>query len=343
MGQIWDTAMATIEKHGPSWRAIVRRRGYPPQRQTFKYKVQAEAWAREIEQAMDKLEFVLPSVKLVRDLFVRYKDEVSPKKRGAKWEIVRLKMLLGEGKDKAEARFMGREVSQVGWQDIRGWRDERLKKVSGASVNRELNLVSAVFSHAIKEWGEPMRGNPVAEVKRPARGVARRRRLSDGEVEKLKTYFKGEGIREGLGRTMDLMPTLIELAVETAMRMGELCSLEWSNVDLEGCWAYLPKTKNGEERYVPLSPRAVELISGLPELEVRVLPINTGTAGVYFREAVQALGLGDLHFHDTRREATTRLSRKLPVMELASMTGHKDLKNLMIYYAPSPSDIAKKL
>ena len=84
------------------------------------------------------------------------------------------------------------------------------------------------------------------------------------------------------------------------------------------------------------------LETGLPE--ARVVPVNAGTFGAYFRKAVKAAGITDLHFHDTRREALTRTSKKLSnVAELARASGHRDLRSLMVYYEPDPTDLADKL
>ena len=68
---------------------------------------------------------------------------------------------------------------------------------------------------------------------------------------------------------------VVELAIETAMRKGELLSLQWSNIDLEKAIALLPQTKNGSSRWVPLSPRASEMLSSLERTDERVFPIGS--------------------------------------------------------------------
>ncbi len=51
----------------------------------------------------------------------------------------------------------------------------------------------------------------------------------------------------------------------------------------------------------------------------------------------------DLHFHDLRHLAITRLAKKLPILDLARMVGHKDLRMLQIYYNESAEAIAQML
>ena len=126
----------------------------------------------------------------------------------------------------------------------------------------------------------------------------------------------------------------VALAIETGMRRSELLALQWSNVDLEKRIAFLPITKNGESRGVPLSTRAVAILRGLPTSTTgRVFGALTVEAlKQSFRRAVRRAGIAGLRLHDLRHEATSRLFEKgLNVMEVASVTGHKKLQMLKRY------------
>jgi integrase len=138
---------------------------------------------------------------------------------------------------------------------------------------------------------------------------------------------------------------LVQLALETAMRRGELLALEWQYVDLKKRLAYLPMTKNGEARTVPLSQKAATILSGLPKaISGRIFPISPMALRKAFERACESAGINDLHFHDLRHTATTRLAERLPnLVELASVTGHKDVRMLARYYHPKAEDLAKKL
>jgi integrase len=107
----------------------------------------------------------------------------------------------------------------------------------------------------------------------------------------------------------------------------------------------LHDTKNGESRDVPLSTRAYELLNGLPRhISGRVFATTPDAVKKAFMRAVERAQLGDLHFHDLRHEATSRLAEKLDnVLELSSVTGHKTLSMLKRYYHPRARDLARKL
>ncbi|HDR0714927.1 TPA: site-specific integrase, partial [Pasteurella multocida] len=142
----------------------------------------------------------------------------------------------------------------------------------------------------------------------------------------------------------------ILFAIETAMRAGEICNLTWEFINLDNRTCFLPKTKNGHPRTVPLSKRAVKILLNLQliksDSDPTVFQIKAELLGSLFRKLKEKAGLkeADLHFHDTRREALTRLSKKLHLMELAKVSGHRDLSILQnTYYAPDISELANKL
>jgi integrase len=129
------------------------------------------------------------------------------------------------------------------------------------------------------------------------------------------------------------------------MRRGEILGIEWKHVDFEKCTVYLPLTKNGQSRVVPLSSRALQTLRSIPQtLETRVFPISIAAMEASFLGAVRRSNLHGLHFHDLRHTAATRMASKLPnVIELAAVTGHTSLQMLKRYYHPNAVDLAKKL
>ena len=132
-------------------------------------------------------------------------------------------------------------------------------------------------------------------------------------------------------------------AIETAMRIGEICALRRD--DVVGRVARVRAEdvgamKNGTARNVALSPRTLEIWAMVPD----GFGLRPDRADPLFRKAVRRTTITDLVFHDTRHEAITRLARKLPnVLDLARLTGHKDLKQLMTYYNATAEDIADLL
>lgn len=337
--------MASITSYpGGRFRAVIRRVGYKTRSKIFPTQKLAKAWVRAIEGEMDQAKYRDPTTDLktsVRSLFERFRDEVAPQRKGARWEQVRLDYLL------RTADFVERRLDQLQSDDLRGWRDARLRSVSAASVNRELNLISGVFTHAIKEWGVPLGQNPVHNIKRPAgTGRHRNRRVSEQEIAKLLDAVGWQqDCKPATGR--DYVGWAVLIAVETAMRLGEICAVRIADIDPASRSLTLHDTKNGDARMVPLSRKALELITCLADGrggDERLVPVSAESLGLYFREARKQAGLVGLRFHDTRHEAATRLSKKLTnVLELSAVTGHRSLQSLKRYYNPTAAELAAKL
>lgn len=336
--------MASIRRRGKGWQARVQRRGHREVLKTFSTRVDAEKWARAVERDLDMGVYrthARPTSPTLKVLLLRYCAEVSPTKRGGVMEAIRLKAMA--------ARPIGQvEVAALSPSVIAQYRDERLQSVSGSTVNRDLDDLSAVLGHAHREWGMPGT-NEARKVRRPPKGAPRRRVLLEGEEERLMEALVAQG-RSPHGRLQaecrnPWVKPAVQLAILTAMRRGELLSLRWDNIDPGNRTATLPITKNGDTRLVPLSRAAVAVLEGLPRCgNGRVFQLTSNALQKAFVRAVDRAGLSDLRFHDLRHTAATRMSRALPnVIELAAVTGHRDLRMLARYYHPSATDLARKL
>jgi integrase len=326
--------MASFRKRGPyQWQAQVRKKGHPLQTRTFETRAEVKQWARTIEVEMDRGAFVSRAEAestTLKELLERYLTEITPLKKGAEPETNRLRLMMRHP-------LAGRFVAGVRGVDIARWRDERLRKVTPATVKRDLVLLGHVFEVARKEWGIYAH-NPVRDIKLPPGGRPRDRRLQPGEEARLFT-----ACREARNRW--LLP-MVQLAIETAMRQGELLRLRWEHIELNRRTAHLPDTKNGEARTVPLSSTAVSVLRTLPRaLHGDVFPgVTTEAVKRSYLRAIRRAGIEDLRFHDLRHEATTRLFEKgLNIMEVASITGHKDLRMLRRYTHLKAEDLARKL
>jgi integrase len=365
--------MGTITKRGElQWQAKVRRKGFPTQSRTFSYKEDAEKWVRGVERELETTGFVdrrEADRNTLGEVLRRYQEEITPSKKSASIESVKINVIL------KDAILPKLKMTAVTSDAIAAWRDRRLEDVAGATVNRELDVLSAVLNHARREWRIHVE-NPVRDVKRPERANARDRRFSPEEESYLLAALTGgerqtDGTFSKGARNPWLLP-LVQLALETAMRRGELLALQWENVDLDRQTAHLPETKNGDSRTVPLSTRAVAILRALPRepdegeqdaerqgpvFETTALALRKGFVRSveraqerYVEDCRQARRrprpgfLDDVHFHDTRHEAASRLADKLSnVLELSAVTGHRDLRMLKRYYHPRAEDLAKKL
>lgn len=136
------------------------------------------------------------------------------------------------------------------------------------------------------------------------------------------------------------------LALDTAMRQGEILGLRVKDVLIKDRYVRLEMTKNGESRNVPLTRRAGEFLAvlvGERSGESQVFRLSSASADAMFRKIRDELHIVDLHFHDTRHEATTRLARKVDVLGLARITKHKDPRSLMVYYKATAAEMAARL
>lgn len=326
--------MASIRERAGTWQVRVRRKGYPDEVASFSTKTEAQKWARRIEAAMDEGNH--QSTHAVKDLLLtdvlqRYMEEVTPSKRGAKREAEGIKFMQRQ-------KIAAYSITKLTPAVVAAYRDERLKTVAAGTIIRELSILSGIISHARKEWGLPT-PNPCAMVRKPPTPQGRTRVLTTDEEARLLDELKP------VRRRSPWMVPLVQLALETAMRRGELLALRWEDINLEAQTAFLPMTKNGSARVVPLSKKATAIIAALPkEGQGHVFPISDMTMHNCFRAACKRAGLTNLRFHDLRHTATSRLAERLPnVIELASVTGHQTIQMLKRYYHPNAEALAKKL
>jgi len=221
---------------------------------------------------------------------------------------------------------------------VAGFRDERLMVVGAGAVIRDLSLLSSVINHARREWGVTV-NNPCLLVKKPPTPAGRTRVLSADEERRLLVAVTPAG-----RRNPEMLP-LVQLALQTAMRRGELLALKWEHIDLKAQTAYLPTSKNGWPRLVPLSSAAVAVLASLcRRSEGSVFSIAAQTTAAAFTRATARACIKGLRFHDLRHTATSRMADKLPnVIELAAVTGHRSIQMLKRYYHPSAKALAKKL
>ena len=328
--------MASIRQRANGWRAEVCVNGIRDSA-TLDTKAQAKAWAaqREVDLRNDG-RLGQKSTKTFGQALERYRDEVSPTRKGAKWEITRLNMILRDF-----PRLCGRKLAVLSTDDFVSWRNERSASVSAASVRREANLLSAVLSVARTEW-KWIGINPMSDLKKPPKAAHRDRRITEDEQERLLMAL-GHSDATPQTHTQQIGVAFL-LALETAMRAGEIYGLQWQHVNLPERYVTLPDTKNGTKRHVPLSRRAVALLEQMRGIHSqRVFTVSGDSASVLFAKARRRTQIADLRFHDTRHEALTRLAKKLHVLDLARMVGHKDPRSLMIYYNATATEIAQQL
>jgi integrase len=325
-------SMATFKKEGDRHRAWVCVNGVRKSKR-FDTKAHAKSWAAQTEYELGQMRAGVDSVATLGDVFVRYANEVSALKKGEQWEVVRLKMF---------ERFAvaGIELVDLRREHFDDYIRERSGAVKSSSINRELNLMSHCLTQA-RRW-RMMDHNPMEDLKRPKDPPGRDRRISPREVETILIALNYSDRYPAVQQQQKVAVAFL-FAIETAMRAGEICSLVAKNIDLGQRTALLPETKNGYSRHVPLSSEAVRLLGRFEWGETSVFGFTSNTLSTLFKRAVNKTDIVDLTFHDTRHEAITRLAKKLDVLDLARMSGHRDIKQLLTYYNKSAAELAAQL
>jgi integrase len=200
--------------------------------------------------------------------------------------------------------------------------------------------LSHTIEVAIRDWGMPLAKNVVKLVRRPVVRNERSRRLTGDEEQRLL-----DGCDAG---KIVFFKTIVILAIETAMRRGEILGLEWSDISHNRRVISLSMTKNGTSREVPLSPKAFEALMAWKKLAVAdqpiVFPMQAGSLEQAWRRLLSRTGVKNLRFHDLRHEAVSRLfERGLNVIEVSSISGHKELRMLKRYTHLSADDLVTRL
>lgn len=357
--------MASIRKKGEfQWHVQIRRKRISVTK-TFTHKADAEAWAREIESEIDRGIYISrreSAETTFHQVCERYRDEVTPKLKGGATDRSRIITLI---------EHLGHlSVSEITSSVLATFRDKRLKTHTEQSVIHELGLINRILKACVMDWGIAIPGG-IPIVRKPSSPPGRSRRVDQSEIEAIVQASSSPSLA-----------AVLRVAMETAMRRGEMAKITWPMVDLERRVIHLVDTKNGEDRLVPLSTAAVAALKALQEAEKvaeedrkktanddndqdrddRVFKISADGITRAFARAcnrardryeVECKGRGvepsktflmDLRIHDVRHEATTRIADKVDnLVELAAITGHKDLQMLKRYYHPKAEELAKKL
>lgn len=351
--------MASIRKRGNKWQARVSVKFAGSADKSFLSRADAEAWAKIIESEMVRGVFIKQDAAERTSLATaleKYEFEITPSKRGAEQEKHRIRVWKGDPLAKKPLAFL-RGV------DFAKWRDNRLKFVKPSTVRHDLEVISNLFNVARIEWGMDGLINPIEGIRLPTIRNARSRTFYSGEEAQLLAAIEPVQ-REGNGQwgkscRSGYMKPLVQLALETAMRRGELLSLRWENIHIDNRVAFLPMTKNGDPRSIPLSCDAAKLLHSLGRKSNGLVfdGVTANAVKLGFTRALQRARrtyvenggedprmLMDLHFHDLRHVAITRLAEKLPnLIELSAVTGHKSLAMLKRYYHVKPEVLARKL
>jgi integrase len=341
--------MATIVKTpSGTWKAMIRKNGWPTSTKTFRTKRDAEDWSRRTEDEMVRGVFIqrTPSEKMtIETAMLRYVKEVVPTKKPStqKREATRVKQLL--------SHFGNYSLAAVTTEMVAAYRDLRLEQgKSNNTVRLELALLGHLFTVAIKEWHIGLTYSPVANIRKPSPGAGRNRRITLAEEQLLLETMDAH--------SNPMLGWITRLAIETGMRQSEILTLKVHQVDSKKRVIRLTDTKNDDARTVPMTKEATLIINKALQNPLRPKDIEliffgeegkSGKRSPYafnktFGDLKAKIGMADLHFHDLRHEAVSRfVEGGLSDQEVASISGHKSMQMLRRYTHLRAEDLVHRL
>lgn len=326
--------MASFQKTDKGYRAQIKIKGIR-ESQCFRTMREAKAWADARTYEITKEAELPPKERVtLKQALERYQDEVSPTKRGSRWEQIRIEAMLRDPVFPTET-LLGSLVPD----QIAKWRDERLKVVKPGTVLREIGVLSAVFDTCIKEWNW-IDQNPIKMIRKPSKPAHR---------DSLYTYSQIKAILKAAGYSpvgpvrmvSQAVATCFLVALRTGMRAGELTGLTWTLV--YASHGHLPHTKT-IKRDVPLTQKTLRLIYKMKGYDpILVFGMKSQSLDANFRKYRDRAGVEGMTFHDSRHYAATQMAKLIDVLTLCKVFGWTNTKQALTYYNPKASDIAKML
>jgi integrase len=304
--------------------------------QTFATKGAARAWAMREEAAILDGGGSLWPAKTLADAIRRYLREVTPTKGSAKSEGIMLRQTLAE-----HPALCAKLLHTLTTEDLSEWRDARLRAVSGSTVVRYGAVLRNVWTVAAAEWKWCPRNSPWSDLRFPTHNPARDRVNGWREIRVMLrrlNYFTGRPP----GSVTEQVAYAWLIALRTALRAQEVRQIAPDVTDLQVRVVTLNKHKTmratGRPRHVPFTKQAARLIACCPAFTV-----SDGSLDAMFRKARDQCGLSGFTFHDSRATALTLLSRKVDILTLQRISGHRNINELARYYRESSASIAARL
>ena len=330
--------MATIKtlkrsRKGDVYCAEVRIKGHPNLSRTFDRKSEALRWAEDTEHTLRTVGYigkVSPNDLLFEDALEKYLTETSIHKAQSthRRELYQSRSLKF---------FNGHTLREITPALAAQFREKRSAEVQPATVIKDLNLLSHIFTIAIREW-ELEVVNPVTIIRKPKTPPGRLRFLTGAEINRLLEESKK-------GHRLNLYNYIL-LQLHTGMRPSEGAALTWEQINFDNRIIDLQKTKT-DPRRVPLTVSAIETLANLvpidgyscadyvflpkhPKMSHRLRPNQ------YFREsfeaAVKRANIENFHMHDLRHTAASyMIMNGVDLRTVADILGHKTISMTMRY------------
>jgi integrase len=414
-----------VEQLADCFEVRIRQRGYAPICMTFGSEFEAANFVKRVEEERNRglfVDYTKAHNVTLAELLVRFLRAESSTRRSYALESYKIEgwledsgpagqallhayrdELRKQGMTVRPAKFKMRDsVTHIAWihkrltevttEDIECFKNDRLDDVQPSTVDRELDILSAVFKVVTKVWGYRLHENPMDGVRRPRYYNERDRRLVGNEEERLLTAARAEDrtrcgeecLQRLIDRTLEgssfpnasarkraraaaahrlraqslatcpvvpLLEAFVQFQLMTAARRGETLSLTWDHIDFDAQTAFLPFTKNGRPRKLPLRSDLLDLLEQLPRDDPRVFPVSADTLAGAWQRICATANIVDLLVHDLRHEGISRVAELgdgtpgsgFGLVELQAFSGHRDTRMLLRYAHLCASRMAWRL
>ena len=322
--------MGCVRKRGNSWNAQVRISGWRSFTKTFQTKLDAKQWIVTLEKELKSKPLPEKNIKnlKLKDLFNKYKFEILPKLKSHKIVTYKLNFL---------SRLWLGEIIVVNLTKghLEQFCKDRKLVVKDGTIKSELMLIKRIVKIATDKWNYGIPFNAFHGLDIPSPHKPRTRRLLSNELSILISNAKKQRNK--------YISSIIQFAVETGMRRSEILKLTWNDVTLDTGIASLYDTKNGDDRHIPLTKTAIELLSNLTQSSEFVFPISANCLRLAWERCRNKSNIKGLRFHDLRHEAVSRFFEMgLSVPEVALISGHKNVRQLFRYTHLKPENLIAK-
>ena len=231
--------MANVRMRQGRYQAQVRRHGYPQATKTFTSITEAKKWVKATEIDMERQQFSPKISMTVREMLEKYEQICLPTHKGANTsEKYRVKMLKNY--------FGVMPLDQLTPAYLARYRDARLKTVQPITVQRDFTVLRSAITTAMIEWDIPLKQNPVSRIRFRKVDKPRDRVMSDDEEIRL------------LEHASPMLGRMIVVAVESAMRLGEICNIRKRDINFQNQTLHIPQTKTDKPRTIPIVQKRVE-------------------------------------------------------------------------------------
>jgi integrase len=316
--------MASIRRRKSGYQVQIRR-SHQTLCKTFPNRQDAIRWARHQESQIDLGAAARTNSPALIEVIERYGRDIAPRQRREENCVGILAKLMRE-------RWVAEPVHLLQAARLSAYRDKRMAICAGETVRRELGLLQTILRYARREWAIPI-NDALLQVAKPAADPHRTRRLTPKEATAIASAFEPRFYE------------LVQVALETALRRGELLRVEVSHIDRARALLSVPETKNGHPRIIPLTLTALEILDRwAPQRGGRVFQFSPRAVQMRWYRAMRRLEIEDLHFHDLRHEAISRFFEAgLTIPEVALISGHRDPRMLFRYTHLRAEDVGQKL